>query len=223
MLDSSYLKRPGGLIFPNADGSGPQADSLAAAIYGVALPNRFEHFAASENYFGASNNPYQRTFGIGGINSDAHPSEFLIGSGKIILKTVQVDGVRMMFKQRKKRFFFRMVNQQRVVSFFVIGININGDRPYHQESGGGDSPRQFSAYVTDFSSFSGDYAAPPPDNDLSGAPSNNNRRSGLNQIDPIAARFGVILPDDDNLPAFDASTYGSSANTAGFSSTGSLV
>ena len=96
-------------------------------------------------------------------------------------------------------------------------MNINGGGPY-QNHGGGHQNNPYSAYVTDFSSFSSDYVAGPrPDNDLSEAPSSISRHGGggLNQIDPIAARFGVILPQDDHYPAFDLFGDNSARSTAG--------
>lgn len=66
LLNPSYLQT-GGLVFANADGSGPQAESLAAAIYGVAIPPSFGQFAASENFFARDNNLYNtNNFGDSG-------------------------------------------------------------------------------------------------------------------------------------------------------------
>lgn len=79
ILNSGYLNT-GGLIYPNLDGSGPQADSLAAAIYGVAIPPGFNQFSASENFFGRSNQHYPATYG------EVKPSDLLIGTGKNLRK-----------------------------------------------------------------------------------------------------------------------------------------
>ena len=66
----SHNLHNGGLHFPNADGSGPQANNLAAAIYGVAIPPGFGGFSSSENYFG---NAY--------TSNGPQPSDLLIGTG----------------------------------------------------------------------------------------------------------------------------------------------
>lgn len=63
ILDSSYLARPGGLVFPDGDGR-VEANSLAAAIYGVAIPSRFNDFVQSDNYFGRNNHNNQDNGGI---------------------------------------------------------------------------------------------------------------------------------------------------------------
>lgn len=67
----------GGLLYPNADGSGPQADSLAAAIYGVAVPPGFGHFSASDNYFGGQGGL------LTGVEGRAQPSDLLYGTGML--------------------------------------------------------------------------------------------------------------------------------------------
>jgi hypothetical protein len=66
----SHTLHNGGLHFPNADGSGPQANNLAAAIYGVAIPPGFNGFSSSENYYG---NAY--------TSNGPQPSDLLIGTG----------------------------------------------------------------------------------------------------------------------------------------------
>ena len=71
LLNKNHLSY-GGLVFPNDDGSGPQANNLAAAIYGVAIPPGFGQFSASENYFG--HNPYNG-------NNSPKPADLLIGTG----------------------------------------------------------------------------------------------------------------------------------------------
>lgn len=78
LLNSAYLQT-GGLIFPNADGSGPQAESLAAAIYGVAIPPGFNQFSASENFYGGD--PNLNSFGGNGRIDGANPSDLLVGTG----------------------------------------------------------------------------------------------------------------------------------------------
>lgn len=80
MLNSQYLQT-GGLIFPNADGSGPQAESLAAAIYGVAIPPGFNHFLASENFYGGGSDLYGNRFGGNGGIDGVKPSDLLVGTG----------------------------------------------------------------------------------------------------------------------------------------------
>ncbi len=74
------------------------------------------------------------------------------------------------------------------------------------QSGGG---APYSTFITDFSSFSNDFTK--PSNDLS---------SSATSIDPIAARFGVVISQNDNHGAlFHPSLLGSSASP-GTSSTG---
>ena len=78
-MNSEYLQT-GGLHYPNADGSGPQAQSLAAAIYGVAIPPGFNQFSASENFFGAGNDVYGNAFG-----GEVKASDLLVGTGRLQL------------------------------------------------------------------------------------------------------------------------------------------
>lgn len=81
LLDESLLSRPGGLVFADADGDGPKANSLAAAIYGVAIPARFYQFTDSEHYFSHANNPYDS--GFNGFRAEGpQPSDLLVSSGK---------------------------------------------------------------------------------------------------------------------------------------------
>lgn len=82
-MNSGHLQT-GGLIYPNTDGSGPQADSLAAAIYGVAVPPGFNQFSASENYYGQNRgDAFSDSFGGGGINDAIRPSDLLLATGTV--------------------------------------------------------------------------------------------------------------------------------------------
>lgn len=80
LLNSAYLET-GGLIYPNSDGSGPQPQSLAAAIYGVAIPPGFNQFSASENFFGTANDVYGNAFG-----GEVKASDLLVGTGRLLEK-----------------------------------------------------------------------------------------------------------------------------------------
>ncbi|XP_057365392.1 uncharacterized protein LOC130686113 [Daphnia carinata] len=161
LLNSGYLQT-GGLVYPNTDGSGPQADSLAAAIYGVAVPPGFNQFSASENYFGQNRgDAYTDSFGGVGTSAAAKPSDLLLGTG----------------------------------------IHTGG-------SGRGGS---HSTFISDFSAF-GDF----------GSHSSNDQKSSsssLIEIDPIAARFGVVIPNVGHAP-FDPSLSGSTEPFGGGTSTG---
>lgn len=77
LLNSAYLQT-GGLFYPNADGSGPQPQSLAAAIYGVAIPPGFNQFSASENFYGTGNDVYANALG-----GEVRPSDLLVGTGRL--------------------------------------------------------------------------------------------------------------------------------------------
>ncbi|KZS15264.1 Uncharacterized protein APZ42_019334 [Daphnia magna] len=161
LLNSDYLQT-GGLIYPNTDGSGPQADSLAAAIYGIAVPPGFNQFSASENYFGQNRGDgFSDSYGGVGISDAIKPSDLLLGTG----------------------------------------IHTGG-------SGRGGS---HSTYISDFSAF-GDF----------GSHSSNDQKSSsssLVEIDPIAARFGVVIPNVGHAP-FDPSLSGSTESFGGGTSTG---
>ncbi|EFX71208.1 hypothetical protein DAPPUDRAFT_309181 [Daphnia pulex] len=159
-LNSGYLQN-GGLIYPNGDGSGPQASSLAAAIYGVAVPPGFSQFSASENFFGDNKGDlFSDSFGGSGISDGIKPADLLLGTG------------------------------------------------IHTGGNGGGQRGSYSTYISDFSAF-GDF----------GHHANNDQKpssSSLVEIDPIAARFGVVIP---NVP-FDPSLSGSTETFSGSTSTG---
>ncbi|KAI9555664.1 hypothetical protein GHT06_018179 [Daphnia sinensis] len=158
LLNSGYLQT-GGLVYPNTDGSGPQADSLAAAIYGVAVPPGFSQFSASENFFGQNR---------GDAFSDSYSTNEAIKPSDLLLGT---------------------------------GIHTGG-------SGRGGS---HSTYISDFSAF-GDF----------GSHSSNDQKSSsssLIEIDPIAARFGVVVPNVGHAP-YDPSLSGSTEPFGGSTSTG---
>ena len=81
----------------------------------------------------------------------------------------------------------------------------------HTGGNGGDRRGSHSTYISDFSVF-GDF----------GHLSNNDQNpssSSLVQIDPIAARFGVVIPNADQAP-FDPSLSGSTESFSGSTSTG---
>lgn len=81
---NSQVIQTGGLIYPNTDGSGPQADSLAAAIYGIAVPPGFNQFSASENYFGQNRGDgFSDSYGGVGISDAIKPSDLLLGTGAV--------------------------------------------------------------------------------------------------------------------------------------------
>ncbi|XP_046437538.1 uncharacterized protein LOC124188751 isoform X2 [Daphnia pulex] len=161
-LNSGYLQN-GGLIYPNGDGSGPQASSLAAAIYGVAVPPGFSQFSASENFFGENKGDlFSDSFGGSGISDGIKPADLLLGTG------------------------------------------------IHTGGNGGGQRGSYSTYISDFSAF-GDF----------GHHANNDQKpssSSLVEIDPIAARFGVVIPNVDQVP-FDPSLSGSTETFSGSTST----
>ena len=76
------------MLYPNPDGSGPQADSLAAAIYGVAIPPGFGQFTASDNYFGGQG-------GFHGGEIRAQPSDLLVGTGMEHFLRVLADHIEL--------------------------------------------------------------------------------------------------------------------------------
>jgi hypothetical protein len=84
-----------------------------------------------------------------------------------------------------------------------IGIHTGGN--------GGGQRGSYSTYISDFSAF-GDF----------GHHANNDQKpssSSLVEIDPIAARFGVVIPNVDQVP-FDPSLSGSTETFSGSTSTG---
>lgn len=166
------MARPGGLVFPNGDGR-VEANSLAAAIYGVAIPSRFNDFVQSDNYFGQNNHNNQDNGGI-------FTPDFSVYSGKL---NIGSDSIHRMYGM--------------VICIFFKGLFGNGGGGHHfqGDDGGGNhqggTGRELSSYVTDFSGFAsgGGFLAPPVSNDLSSSASNNHPQGGLHQIDPVAARF----------------------------------
>ena len=82
----------------------------------------------------------------------------------------------------------------------------------HTGGNGGGQRGSYSTYISDFSVF-GDF----------GHHANNDQKpssSSLVEIDPIAARFGVVIPNVDQVP-FDPSLSGSTESfVSGSTSTG---
>ena len=86
---------------------------------------------------------------------------------------------------------------------FTTGIHINGNGGSHEGS--------YSSYINDFSPF-GDFGSQSPHIDQ------RSSSSSYAEIDPIAARFGVVIPNTENQatlfhPSLSGSTESSSGGT----------